>query len=327
MVDEANVTNPLVKMHLKRWIEENLRPDISFSQVPFEELVKDWEDLTLQEAKTMAYKDERIATLLKGEEEPEENPLLERFMQDIQTARSVGVEDRQLLNALRKVGLDLEKPTSAGLAASKREVERLTKDLEEAKKAEVESPPAPAAEPVKKPVEKMRPIFTIEQEDLLFNSFKSLISRKFKRDLTSNEVNQFEEMVGKINRVTPKLTFFQAKKQIDDLARSIAAIGQAGRIIVRGGIERQKELLDKMLSQSLEPEEQEELTRLEASAARFSEQEIIYAPPRLKVIADSGPLKTKYPFDLGSYWDMTSAEQEAERLQGLGYIVRIEEIV
>jgi hypothetical protein len=72
------------------------------------------------------------------------DPAVEYFIGLVDDARRAGATDRQIIDALKNAGLDLERPTSAGLAAAKKEIERLTKELEEAKKARPPPPPAPA---------------------------------------------------------------------------------------------------------------------------------------------------------------------------------------
>ena len=339
MVDEANVTNPLVKMHLKRWIEENLRPDISFSQVPFEELVKDWEDLTLQEAKTMAYKDERIALMLKGEEEPEENPLLERFMQDIQTARNVGIEDRQLLNALRKVGLDLEKPTSAGLASAKREVERLTKDLEEAKKAKVESPPAPAAESVKTPRKPQVCYLTGPEVDVLYNSFAGIIKSKLDRDLTAKEKDQFDNLVESLTCIKG-IGFSKAKEQVNILARALVALGKQWKPSEQAKSLRRAldTLTEKSIRGKTTLEEEAELRdwleevdeELPFMTPREAMERGLIETPSYRVIASNGPPPYSPGVDgkilLSSWMELNRAEADVTWFTSKGFSdVRVEE--
>ena len=259
----------------------------------------------------------------------EENPLIQEFRSLVEAGREGGLTDRQIVNALKGSGLSLEKPTSEGLAKANRriadlleEVKRLREERVKGVEAAAPTPVVPTTPPA--PV-RPKPAFTPEQEELLYNAFSKIISTKFRRNLFASETTQFEELLSSLNKVKPSLSFSQAQKQVEALARSIAAIGIPGRIIIRRGQQRIADLLDKMLSTPLTREEDIELRNLQAGVEPFVEEEIIYPAPRFHVIADSGPLKVPFPFDMGGYWAREAAEAEAERLTGRGFTVSVRE--
>ena len=83
----------------------------------------------------------------------EENPLVQQLRQDIDLARQTGISDTQLAAALRKIGLDVQRPvvTSAGLVAARKQLEILKQELEAEKRraqqvAEATKPAPPPAD-------------------------------------------------------------------------------------------------------------------------------------------------------------------------------------
>ena len=257
----------------------------------------------------------------------EENPLIQEFKKLVEAGREGGLTDRQIINALEASGLSLEKPTSAGLARANEKIEDLLEEVkrlrEERARGVEAAPPTPVAPTPPSAPAKPKPAFTPEQEELLYNTFSKIITTKFRRNLFASETTQFEELLSNLNKV--KLSFSQAQKQVEALARSIAAIGIPGRIIIRRGQQRIADLLDKMLTTPLTREEEIELRRLQAGVEPYVEEEVVYPPPRFHVIADSGPLNVPFPFDMGGYWDEEAAEEEAVRLIGRGFTVSVRE--
>ncbi len=261
----------------------------------------------------------------RREEEFAGEGIVKELADMIRTARDQGVSDMELVRALKEAGIDIARPTSADLEKAKERIEQLEKELQEAKVTVVVKPSVTTPSPVSpQRVTPSAPALSEDQVDLLFNSYKTIIGKKMGRDLFPSEIQQFEELVLNIQKVKPKLSFSAARNQVDALARSIAAIGTEGRIIIRRGQQRLQELLDRMLSEPLTREEEEELARLRAGAVSMPEEEIQYEPPRIIIIADSGPMKVAYPFELGRYWNIRVAELNAENFKKKGFQVRVQ---
>ena len=331
MAKELNVSDPLGPSNMKQWIITHLTENFGMQDVPFNELMADWSDLTVNEAKEKALTDVRIGHMLKETEEDQQfsDVLLEDFMEHIEETRRGGVSDQQIKNALRKANLDLERPTSEGLQAALKEVNRLQQEilqLREAKQKKTETDNKGKPERADRP-EPTTPIFNEANEAYLYDTYKTIISNKFKRECClPREVERFERKMEMINRVRPILKLHQALAMIKEEARVVAAISQEGRIIIRRGIVREEELMQKSLDEGLNPQEEQELDSFIGSRTRYREEEIVYDPPTIKVIADSGPLNISYPWEAGGYWEWKAAETEAQRLTDRGFIVRIEKV-
>ena len=279
---------------------------------------------------------------------PEEDPLEAELRRNIQAARNLGITNEQIIEALRKAGLDFAHVTTTTLQAANNEIGRLKAEVEELKKklAEVPirpppTPPVPtplSTPPTHPPVTPKRPemvpipeSLTEDNVDALFANFKIILTKKMQRDLNAAEINQFEDLISKLRKQKPPPSLSQARSLVEGLARSIGAIGTSGRIIIRRGQERINALLEKMLQSGLTPEEEEELNLLRSGAMSLPEEEIEYVPPDIRLIADSGPFppptdwqgKPNFPRELGRYWDERTAEQNAENFRKKGFVVRV----
>ena len=173
-----------------------------------------------------------------------------------------------------------------------------------------------------------------EQVDLLFNTFNSIITRRTKREPLPTEIAKFDDLIATMQKVKPLLKFVQARIQIENLARQIAAVATAGRIILRRGQARIDELLDTMLTRRLSEDEEDELRRLREGEELTSLEVIEYEPPTIVLIAESGPEKyplgralkvdSVYPREIGRYFEMFIAQENASLFEKRGYKIKIE---
>lgn len=179
--------------------------------------------------------------------------------------------------------------------------------------------------------------FSQPEMDFLESAFKTIISRKLRRDPFPAELDQFEKLLATMEAMSPPLKFSGATRRVEDLARGLAAKGTPGRIVVRRGQSRVNELMQKSLKSPLTEEEQEELARLEGRAPEeiFEQEEVYYEPPKIKIIAESGPVPPTggaplehgkdYPRLLGTSWRIEIAELNAANFERKGFTVRIEQ--
>lgn len=220
----------------------------------------------------------------------------------------------------------IERLTSKQKRDFQHRIEELEKELAEIKKPPEQPTTVAQKHPERIPAAQLP--FKDADIDLLYNVFRSWISRKFRRAPTAPEVGEFDKLLDAMQRQKPPLKFPQARMQVENLAKGIAAIGTSGRMVVRWGQKRISELLDKSISEGLNPAEEEELRELEEAPARvspFKEEEIQYEPPSVYIVADSGPWPGSYPRRLGGYWNREGAEQNLANWEKNGFKVRIEE--
>lgn len=314
---------------------KKLNPDADPDAIDWESEIDDSEDL----GTNLLHFAEVYPTFIWSKEElPEDNPLVQMFKIDVQTARDVGITDQQIISALRRVGLDLQRPTSAGLIAARKEIEKLKAEVEELKRklstATVPRAPPPPPEPTYSPAllplrpERFVPIpesLTEDNVDALFARFKNIVTTKMKRDLNAAEINQFEDLISTLRKQKPAPSLSQARTATEGLARSIAAIGTSGRIIIRRGQARINALLEKMIESGLTPDEENELNMLRSGAMTLPEEELLYIPPRIIIMADGGPWPPPYPREMGRYHDRPAAEQNADFFRQKGFQVRVVE--
>lgn len=309
-----------------RWLQQVTGEN--FGLIDLKSVLENYADFGINSAKDRATSDPLIAPHLTQEsrqiEGLEENPLYTGLKETIEMARSAGVDDRQILAELKKMGFDLERPTSEGLQRAKKEVEQLTKEKEELERKleETRHPPVPGAKPPR-PKTLPGPI-SPEEANLLYNTFASIITRRVKREPFPTEISKFDELVDTMQKVKPPLKFVQQRIQVENLARQLATVASAGRIVVSWGKARIAELLDAMLSRELSPNEKDELARLQAGEELTTTEVIEYEPPSIFIIADSGPWKVQYPMKLGGYWRREDAEVNLANWQAHGFKARIE---
>lgn len=221
---------------------------------------------------------------------------------------------------------------------SKRELDELL-SLKEGRPYEPGKAPTPRVRiEIPKVVEPARK-FSQPEMDFLESAFKTIISRKLRRDPFPAEFDQFEKLLATMEAMSPPLKFVSATRRVEDLARGLAAKGTPGRIVVRRGQSRVNELMQKSLKSALTEEEQEELARLEgreeAPEEIFEREEVYYEKPRIKLIAEGGPVPPfagaplehgkDYPRNLGDYWTIEIAELNAANFARKGYKVRLEQ--
>jgi predicted nucleic acid-binding protein len=144
----GTLSNPIVFQNFVRSITNRLRPDADPRSI---EGALDDVDKTFTFAEAVAFlettADPRFAFVRELFQEVEVDPLTERLREDIETIREQGISDRSIAAALRRAGLELERPTSAGLNRAREEIqqlrEQLTREKEEAARAVAAVTPGP----------------------------------------------------------------------------------------------------------------------------------------------------------------------------------------
>jgi len=299
MSEVSTLFNPLIWQHFKNWLDDQLTVDWELSDIPLEEIRRDYSDLTLSEAKDQACKDERLAPKMILEEEcPIENPLLMRFQEDIEVARKEGVTDRQIIAVLRNVGLDLERPTSAGIAKAKRQIVELRKELE-ILKAKLEDKPPPPLPP--------------EQQMLI--DLNAWI-----RDRLIQE------------RVAPKealwlTSFIDTSKSVEWNKRRINGQIESLKFIKEPTLPTEATMETIRIRRGI-PTEEEILGEEEIPERYKAIEEVEYPTPEYRLKGVDGPEKFgPYPIDnMGSYWTLASANMNKDFLEEKGYTIVIEMI-
>ena len=245
--------------------------------------------------------------------EKEENPVEERLREDIEALREAGVPDIQISNALRRVGLNLERPSSAGLSAARKELAEMKQEIERMKQKQ-ETPSRT----------KKLQRFSEHDIDLFYNAFALPFSMApLRREPNAREMQRFDELLDSVQ--SSSLPLNSEIAQFKDLGRSLSNLAKGLRqgsesMRVRFGQQRKQELLDRELSgEPLTPEEREEL------AESLPEEEIEYQKPDIRIVAQSGPMKVDYPYVLGSYWTRNVAELNADNFRKKGFTLKIEE--
>ncbi|MGP8056812.1 MAG: hypothetical protein ACLP9K_04330 [Nitrososphaerales archaeon] len=309
-----------------RWLQQMTAEN--FGALDLKSILANYADFGINAAKDRAVEDPLVAPWLSLESKQieglEENPLYTGLKETIEMAREAGVDDRQILTELKKMGFDLERPTSEGLQRAKREVEQLTKEKEELEKKleEAKHPVIPGAKPPR-PRTLPGPI-SPEEVSLLYNTFVSIITRRVKREPFPAEISKFDDLVDTLQKIKPPLKFVQARIQVENLAQQLATVASAGRIVVTRGKARMQELLETMLSRQLTPDEADELARLQAGEEFTTTEVIEYEKPTVYLVADSGPWKVAYPYRLGGYWRREDATVNMANWESKGFKVRIE---
>lgn len=144
----GTLQNPIVFQNFVRSITNRLRPDADPQSI---EGALDDVDKTFTFGEAVTFiettQDPIFAFVRDLFKEVEIDPLTERLTEDIQTIRDQGISDRAIAAALRRAGLELERPTSAGLNRARQEIqqlrEQLTREKEEAARAIAAARPRP----------------------------------------------------------------------------------------------------------------------------------------------------------------------------------------
>ena len=296
MSEEPTLANPLIWNHFQVWLEDQLTVDWGLSDIPLDEIRKDYSDLTLSEAKDQACKDERLGPKMILEEEcPAENPMLERFQEDIEVARQEGVTDRQIIAVLRNVGLDLERPTSEGLGKAKRQIIELRKELQILKdKLEAKPPP---------------PLPADQQMLIDLNSWI--------RDRLIQERAAPKEALWLTSFIDTSKSIEWNKRRIDGQIESLKFIKEP--------VLPEKATMEVIKIRRGVPTEDEILGEEEIPERYKAIEEIEYPKPEYRLKGVNGPEKFgPYPInDMGSYWTLDSANVNKEFLEEKGYTVII----
>lgn len=166
------------------------------------------------------------------------------------------------------------------------------------------------------------------QVELLYNTFCATIARRTKRDCLPTEVTKFEDLIETIQKVRPPLKFSQAENQVKNLAAQLSTTAMVGRLVIHRGKARLNYLLDKQLTGNLSTGELDELNRIQEGGPIGPVEVIEYAPPRIEIVATKVPPKyprKDVPFVIQRIWERSAAEREKERLEGMGFEVKIQQ--
>jgi hypothetical protein len=118
-----------------------------------------------------------------------ENPLVQQLKENIRIARGEGVSNAQIVNALRSAGLDLQRPTSAGLKKALEKIDELEKENKELQ----ERVAGQESQKTTQTIEPKKP--TPEELERLYNEYRLAIKARLGKEPSNAEYDQFTSCV------------------------------------------------------------------------------------------------------------------------------------
>ena len=240
------LANALIWSNFVRWLRKNTGEN--FDRIDLAVVRENFLDETYDGAIRKAENDELTAPFLTMESQldyNEQNPLYTELYRLIGEARTAGATDRDIVRAIRQTGLELERPTSAGLASAQKRIKQLTEEiedlrrrLEEARKPAAPAPPPPPSLPM--PNEDLKKLIlgsyatALVERGIPLGRAREIASDRQLDILAESSIGRNEEEAERIAELIAEEDFPQIRER--EQARTVARAAPGPSIDELGGV-------------------------------------------------------------------------------------------